>query len=398
MSVACGSCGSVIDANDENYKIIDKFAVPKGVEAPAIPLGTRGKYHGTVWEVVGYMIRCDRSEMYQWREYLLFNPGKGYRWLMEFDGHWTYLVMMKNAPVESLMSSGRQVSHLGNHFSLFHTGKAKVRFAMGEFYWNVEVPGMVDVDDYICPPEIVSREASADEVVWSHGEYVSPEVIRQAFNIKEMPSQFGVSPCQPSTIGPTRDQVFKWYAIFAGLLLFGQIGHMVMADRLTVMQDRQIITSGIGKDFVTPTFKIPGGLANLELLLASNVSNNWMEVSGSLINEKTGEAYPMEHGVEYYSGYDGGEAWSEGNATDQKLFSMIPGGDYHFEYTATGAAPETTFTVAFNREVPMYFNFLFCFSLISLFPIFIGWRKHRFEVERWSTSDFSPYWSQEEDE
>src|SRR5262245_20023203 len=91
-SVVCSSCGSVIDVSDENLRIISTFASKAKVE-PAIPLGARGKFHDGVFEVIGFLRRVINVEGvdYRWREYLLFNPYKGFRWLSEYNGHWSYI-------------------------------------------------------------------------------------------------------------------------------------------------------------------------------------------------------------------------------------------------------------------------------------------------------------------
>lgn len=81
-SVACSSCGTVIDISDENMRIISAFQSKVKVE-PAIPLGARGTFSDGVFEVIGFLRRVIHVEGvdYRWREYLLFNPFKGFRWL-----------------------------------------------------------------------------------------------------------------------------------------------------------------------------------------------------------------------------------------------------------------------------------------------------------------------------
>src|SRR5688500_12221929 len=80
LVVVCRSCGSTIDVTDENYRILSTVKAKTTLE-PLIPLGTRGKCRGHTWEAIGFMQRCDSSGIYCWREYLLFNPYQGFRWL-----------------------------------------------------------------------------------------------------------------------------------------------------------------------------------------------------------------------------------------------------------------------------------------------------------------------------
>ena len=39
--------------------------------------------------------------IYSWDEYLLWNPYKGYRWLVESNGHWVLMKTLQTAVKES---------------------------------------------------------------------------------------------------------------------------------------------------------------------------------------------------------------------------------------------------------------------------------------------------------
>src|SRR5215472_7291532 len=135
-SIACGACGSVLDLTDENLQIISKFRSQLPIE-PLIPLGTRGKLLGDTFEVIGYMRRKVTVEGvdYEWREYLLFNPYKGFRWLSEYNGHWTFIRAITERP----RASDRRVHYLNREFQHFQTANASVTYVLGEFFWRVEV-------------------------------------------------------------------------------------------------------------------------------------------------------------------------------------------------------------------------------------------------------------------
>src|SRR4051812_5497006 len=92
VHVACVSCGSLIDATDPNFQIIE-IATKKLRLKPLIELGTKGKLRGQPWQLIGFMQRTDGSGEYAWEEYLLFNPWLGFRWLVEADGHWNLVRM-----------------------------------------------------------------------------------------------------------------------------------------------------------------------------------------------------------------------------------------------------------------------------------------------------------------
>ena len=99
--VACGHCGSVLDAQDPRHQILTRYQ-QKFKREPTLPIGRRGDIRGETFEIVGYMERRTRyyGITYDWGEYLLWNPYKGFRWLIEANGHWTFLTTLPNPPKE----------------------------------------------------------------------------------------------------------------------------------------------------------------------------------------------------------------------------------------------------------------------------------------------------------
>src|SRR5579871_5862895 len=78
VTLVCGHCFSILDAKDPHLRILQRFEEAVQNEQPAIPLGARGKWRGTEYEVIGFQVRSMDADgvTYSWREYLLFNPYK----------------------------------------------------------------------------------------------------------------------------------------------------------------------------------------------------------------------------------------------------------------------------------------------------------------------------------
>ena len=77
VNVVCGSCHSILDAQGPKVQILQKFSAAMKFQ-PLIPLGSRGKLRGTLYELIGFQRRqidVD-GEKYGWGEYVLFNPYK----------------------------------------------------------------------------------------------------------------------------------------------------------------------------------------------------------------------------------------------------------------------------------------------------------------------------------
>ncbi len=98
-SLACQYCGAVLDARDPRHAVLQLYR-KKLANKPKIPIGSRGTIRGEQMEVVGWQHRAVQYSgvIYGWDEYLLWNPYKGYRWLVESDGHWIYMKTLQDAP------------------------------------------------------------------------------------------------------------------------------------------------------------------------------------------------------------------------------------------------------------------------------------------------------------
>ncbi len=81
-----------------------------------IPIGSRGKMNGVEWAVIGVLGRIDPKYLVSWKEYLLYNPYQGFRWLAEADGHWNFAVPMKQIPTDNGKQSVTAFARDYRHF------------------------------------------------------------------------------------------------------------------------------------------------------------------------------------------------------------------------------------------------------------------------------------------
>src|SRR6266404_3895483 len=203
VNVVCPSCGSVLDATDPKLQILQESHAREKVQ-PLIPLGARGKWKGTTYEVVGFQrrtIRVDSTD-YHWFEYLLFNPYAGYRYLTEYEGHWNDVTVCRAIP-KIVANTSKPTLIMGDRsFKHFQSATAKTTYIIGEFPWQVRVNDLVRAKDYISPPFMLSGETTEQETTWSIGEYTPGRDIWQAFKLPgSAPSPRGIFANQLSPFG-----------------------------------------------------------------------------------------------------------------------------------------------------------------------------------------------------
>ena len=75
-----------------------------------------------------------------------------------------------------------------------------------------------------------------------------------------------------------------------------------------------------------PEFDLKGRTSDVEVETDADVSNQWIYLNYTLINEDTGQAYDFGREVSYYSGVDSDGSWQEGSRHDRAVLPSIPAG------------------------------------------------------------------------
>src|ERR1035438_9374384 len=66
LTAVCPGCLSILDASTPTLALLQKVQRAERIQ-PEIPLGSRGAFEKTVWEVIGFQIRDpDSVEEYGW--------------------------------------------------------------------------------------------------------------------------------------------------------------------------------------------------------------------------------------------------------------------------------------------------------------------------------------------
>jgi hypothetical protein len=388
-------CGAIIDTADNNFRIIQDADEKVKKLRFVLPIGVRGALLGTQYEVIGVAQRKD--EYVSWIEYLLFNPWRGFRWLVTYNGHWSFVTRVPQ--LGNL--SGKAVRFDGRTFKLYAQGRARVTAVLGEFYWKVARGESAHLEDYIAPPQILSKEvySGLNEFTWSRGEYLPHKAVAEAFKINDLAAPTGIYLNQPNPyaakLGPVWRRALLFFAAFLAIQFFfascSKRRQVFAADYFFQRDDSP-------KTLTTPTFQIDGRQGPVRIEAQSPVNNQWIGFDFDLVNAKTNETFSAPLTVEYYYGTDGGESWSEGDQTNDVTIPAVPPGEYflNIETAADPALAQAPWHLAVKRGGLFWSNFFLGLIVLLAYPLWVWFRRNAFEVSRWSESDYSPYKSSDD--
>lgn len=394
--VTCPNCDSLLDVNQGNLTYLKSLTPPPNQPDFVAPIGAEGTFpDGNKYKIIGAMVRSVTIEglTYYWHEYLLYNPMIGFRWLVHSDNHWNFVEPVNPAEVENpqIYAKGATVKYNGKSFKIFQDAYAKVEYVKGEFYWRVEQGETVRAVDYIAPPQMLSLEMTGNEMNWSLGTYMSNDEVEKIFGVTGLPRPWGVAPNQPFT--------GRWYYTWGFvpvLALLGVAFVMVVLTGLTrtVLSEQVQLPPLQNESTPQAMFSQPFDIrpnSNVRITATAPVSNSWADLDVDLINDQSQEVESVNIPIEYYSGVEDGESWSEGGQEQDAILSSLPAGKYTLRVEGTWQNWQQPMSVNVKVEqgVNRGVNFCCAFVVLLVVPVFGLFRKWTFESARWKDSMFS---------
>lgn len=377
------------------------------VPGPSLPLGQAAELGGYHCRVTGYQVRSEQQDQAaEWREYQLtpVTPLPGDELpldfplqLAEYQGHW--LLIRRTATYsDQLGAYGKRYDAEGNPFRLWHRYQPVIREARGEFDWDILEDEKLAVEEYISPPYLLTREQRGNETpTWYLAQHLEPEQVAAAFALsrKDLPARRGIGAAQPPP-APNWPHLRLLFLSAVGLLTIMQL---ILSLRPHGTHEPLHFTyteptpGANSQMLVSPSFEIQRGTTLTIELQAPSLSNHWVEVTASLVNEQTGRGREVTRSLEYYEGVEDGESWSEGSRTASAWLDGVPAGRYHFNLypsadPGTGSVP---LTLEMGEESAPWSNYFLILFGVALLPLGVRWRRRSFEKKRWQHSDFNPY-------
>jgi hypothetical protein len=396
LNAVCVQCLSVLDTSTPALRVLQQFQ-DRRRHVPRIPLGSRGKLSGVVYEAIGFQVRqiVVDGVAYQWAEYLLYNPYQGYRYLTEYQGHWNDIRTLRALP-EAGAARGKKarIRSGGKTYVHFQTATAETVYVLGEFPWQIRTGETVSARDYVCAPDIISAEATADEVVLSHGTYTSGKDIWRAFQLPGKPPQpQGVYANQPNPNSKRLAGVWSTFWLLVIVVTGVLAGVWIFSPRDEVFRQTYAFSSSSGEpSYVTPVFELNGGLTNVKVTINTNLSNDWGFFGMALINDETGVAYDFGEEIGYYYGRDSDGDWTEGSRSGTATIPSVPQGRYYLrvepDMQDDGRRHAMNYELVVTRGSPGIGWYFVALALILVYPVIVTIRYFSFENARWAESDY----------
>jgi len=432
--IACPYCNSMLDASSGPLKWLEVLEQQQTV--PKIPIGSKGKIHHLIgesvttgqepeWTVIGYMTKACMVEgsWYYWDEYLLYSENRGFRFLLEQNGHFSIVVPIEVGSVQVGQVFDDVARFHGMEFKKFSQVDATVTRVLGEFYWEVEIGEESEAREYINPKAglSLSRELEHDEygdreeINWSVCHYVEGKKLWDAFGMKgHPPSTYGVAPNQPN---PRRSSA-KAIGLMSLALFIGWVVCLVMA--VGAAKEKTVFDESIALPlpaeeavpdaedpsakkekpepaYFSEPFKIPVGSNVQAEIVANQLQNSYLWVGLALVNEKTQEVFEMEAEASYYAGVTDGESWSEGSPRQTTSVGGLSPGTYVLRVQPVTDTPTacslpntscpTSFKIKLKNDVPILWPGILSLLLFLITPIIALVSMASFETKRWADSN-----------
>jgi len=352
--VVCPACSSEVELSAGEAKVLGERS---GLEpAFKLKLGQTVMVDDHRYEVaarLSYAADDDDFSDPRTHTYLLFSPRRQSLWLSDFNGAWDLSWRSDVAPAKLPFGETRIETFDGRSWRVEESGLAIMEWVDGALpyvaragdQWLYSECSNPDGDTY-------EVERTANELNFSEGRKLKPSEVYEMLGDEEGMERERKREHRRRPVGCLPRAVLGGAALFAILInffvCFGSMGSGTTVLQQTLRPSD--FTAGDGEVMSQP-FELQGGLVDVEIE-APGLNNSWISVDMALV-EADGDTVVHVDGIdaEYYSGYEGGESWSEGSTSDSQVWAVDKPGTYQMLVRARGnsglsdvpTAPPTSF-------------------------------------------------------
>jgi hypothetical protein len=380
----CGYCGTELDAS-KGYKALRQFNDLKRPDTP-FRLGMEGVVAGIPQQIIGIMGQVEvwEGQTWRWVDHLLYSETHGYSWLTLEDGHlvWSRRVRWALPGTAYDLYGIENAEHrpgfraAGRGWTYFESGTQKTDFVEGAFTWEPKLGDAVQVIRWFAPGEMLSVEMSGSEQESTLSVLTDRAALLQSFGLDpaEVRGPWGQHALLPITAG--QDMGFI-AAVAGGFLAATLVLLMLLAGRgETVFPSKTFMVAELPQTLELP---VKGQNELVQVELSSDLGNAWAELEVEMEGPEGDPMFEASRLVEYYSGYEGGENWTEGDRTDRLIFRAGEPGIYRMTVAmgekgveAYGAVVEPSMVMVQAREGVTASSWLWAAAVIFLVVMGFG--------------------------
>jgi hypothetical protein len=390
--VVCPFCGALLDCSHGKLAFLQLLAKPQ-IE-PQIPLGRTGTLEGIAWTCLAFLVRSCEVEgtRYAWFEYLLYNKAQGFRWLMNSNGHWTFLTPI---PAGEVVVGFKQALYDGEAYALYQTVNTTTDYVIGECYWAVSQNERGFAAEYIAPPKSINLDRTVEEVSFTRGVLVPSKVVQDAFKVQDIGSPSGIASAQVNPHKERAGSIWQWSAIWSAAIIGLFIVFAMMGTSGTFLTQSFAVPPGTqpqspeAMTFSEP-FVVPARTPLEVHVSTGGLSNQWLGVQTDLVNTTSYEVISLYFEMDAYHGVTEGESWSEKNTDVSKSTRDVDPGSYVMRVTpswdGTQQAPRDPVNVQVKADPPGLCCPLIFVLMVLCIPAWVSIRSSAFESSRWNDS------------
>lgn len=384
----CTYCGTQLDLTTAERAILGQN--PPDLDAEFhFEIGDAASFPDGRYEVCGRMLYVE-ERTYFTREYLLYNPDKGYKWLEEYRGHFVLNRPTSRAPeVDPRYLGPKTEVRVGDQtYRKYEHGVVEQLYVDGALPWIARAGDVFGYVELTAPPKIFGADYDGDEVEYFEGEYIHQNDVWAAFGRDDSPPRGrGVHAAQPFR----KSFVLSALAIVGLVCALGNGGLLLWSlDNNGERVFERHLTAG---QYTQETLSEPFELASdsvIGLELESNrIDDSWIALDVALVDESDRVVAEMDGEVSYYSGYEDGEHWTEGDRRKTTYFRSPGAGTYRLLMLGGGGSgisgpgrnEPLTVRVYSGGVLTRYFIASAVFAF--LFPLWWALRRGTFEHSRW---------------
>jgi len=349
-TVACAYCGTIQKLGEVEARVLGRG--PKKKPKFQLRLGDRLQFDGGRYEVVARLLfeEEDEGKTTEEREYLLYSPRRGTLYLDEYEGDWKLLKVWHSQPENQhayAMDEGASLrTGDGSSWTCEESGEYLLRYVDGSLPWVASVGNRVKYASFRgAGGAVLEVERSGKEIEVARGRKLTVDDVKAAIVSRSASSPGAEKDQALAAANRARDDAKQRAsrivrAVALVCIALNLVGALVTWFRGTNVGRASVPLEKLEGETLVGPWDLPVGLARFDVE-APNLKDEWEAVDLALVEGDDRVVDVMDADLDYYSGYEDGENWSEGSGKES-VYVLVPrAGAWRLLVHATGGRGES---------------------------------------------------------